>query len=78
VLLGGTVASVEISCVSGAPVGHVELAETGHHASAFSYNTHTNLYQFNWKTDRRWEDSCRRLLVRLDDGTVHTADFRMK
>jgi hypothetical protein len=29
-------------------------------------------------TEKTWAGSCRRLLVRLDDGTVHTADFRMR
>ena len=44
----------------------------------FGYDPLSGLYQFNWKTEKTWTGSCRRLLVRLDDGTVHTADFRMQ
>lgn len=33
-------------------------------------------YDLLWKTDRRWDRSCRQLLVKLDDGTVHRAHFR--
>lgn len=78
VLQGGTATSAAISCVSGATVDLIELAVVNPGASQFAYDPLTGLYQFNWKTDRSWAGSCRRLLVRLDDGTVHTADFQLR
>jgi len=32
-------------------------------------------YIYVWKTARSWAGSCRQLVVRLDDGTVHRAQF---
>ncbi|HVZ50283.1 MAG TPA: PxKF domain-containing protein [Gemmatimonadaceae bacterium] len=34
-------------------------------------------YQINWKTDQ-WDGSCRILVVKLNDGSTHTANFRFK
>jgi predicted extracellular nuclease len=44
--------------------------------SVLLYNPLTDRYTFVWKTSGAWADSCRRLVVKLDDGTTHTADFR--
>jgi hypothetical protein len=35
-------------------------------------------FQFNWATDRSWSGSCRRLYIRLSDGTTPYADFQLK
>ena len=35
-------------------------------------------WQLDWKTDKAWKDQCRTFLLRLADGTVHTADFQFK
>ncbi len=78
VLQGGVATSVLIGCASGAIEDPIEQTTTNPGASQFAYDPLTGLYQFNWKTEKAWAGSCRRLLVRLDDGTVHTADFRMR
>lgn len=78
VLQGGTATSVGISCAPGAAVDLTELAALNPGASQFGYDALRDQYQFNWRTDRSWSNSCRRLLVRLDDGTVHSADFRLR
>ena len=78
VLQGGNATSVMIGCASGAAVDLTELAVINPGASQFTYDPITTQYQFNWKTDKSWGGSCRRLLVRLDDGTVHSADFRLQ
>jgi hypothetical protein len=31
-----------------------------------------------YRTDKAWSGTCRRFVVRLDDGTVHRADFAFK
>ena len=28
-----------------------------------------------WKTERKWAGSCREFALKLDDGSVHTAEF---
>jgi hypothetical protein len=28
-----------------------------------------------WKTDRKWAGGCRDFVLKLDDGSVHTARF---
>ena len=78
VLQGGAASSVAIPCSAGAIVDPMEVTVLSPGASVFAYDPLTGLYQFNWKTEKSWGGSCRRLLVRLDDGTVHTADFRVQ
>ena len=78
VLQGGSATSVATSCSAGAVVDLTEIAATYAGGSAFSFDPATGLYQFNWQTDRAWAGTCRRLLVRLDDGSLHSADFRLR
>jgi hypothetical protein len=78
VLQGGSATSVSISCAAGAILDPIELTIDAPGTSQFAYDPLTNRYQFNWKTDKAWGNSCRRLLVRLDDGSVRTADFRLQ
>jgi len=35
-------------------------------------------YRYTWQTERSWRHSCRRFILTLDDGSVHTLDFRFK
>ena len=77
VLLGGAPASVKVNCTSGT-VDPVEDVTTTPGASLFAYDPLNRLYRYNWKTDKSWAGTCRRLLLKLDDGTVHEADFRLK
>ena len=37
-----------------------------------------NDFQFNWATDRGWGGTCRRLFIRLSDGTTPFADFKFR
>lgn len=76
VLAAGSPASVRIGCATGGIVDPLESTSTPG-SSAFAYDPVTNLYHYNWKTDRSWV-GCRRLVLKLDDGTVHEADFRFK
>lgn len=78
VLLNGTAHSVPIPCSATDVVDPVESVVTLTGATVFSYDPATAKYQFNWKTEKGWAGSCRRLLVRLDDGSTHTADFQLR
>ena len=47
-------------------------------ASSLSYDTASGQYSYTWKTEKSWAGSCRQLIVRLVDGTEHTANFKFK
>jgi hypothetical protein len=42
---------------------------------AFRYDRGSDTYAMLWKTDREWAGSCREFTLKLDDGSVHTAQF---
>jgi hypothetical protein len=44
-------------------------------APRLSYDRTSRQYQFNWRTERSWEGTCGLLSLRLDDGTIHTAQY---
>jgi PKD repeat protein len=44
--------------------------------SGLTYDAASGQYVYVWKTDKGWAGSCRRLTVRLADGTDHVADFK--
>ncbi|MGE5249082.1 MAG: PxKF domain-containing protein, partial [Bacteroidota bacterium] len=33
-------------------------------------------YTYVWKTDKLWANSCRQLVIKLDDGSFHRANFQ--
>ena len=42
----------------------------------FDYERRSGRYSLLWKTDRRWAGTCREFVLKLDDGSVHTARFQ--
>jgi hypothetical protein len=46
--------------------------------SVLTYDAATNTYSYIWKTDKNWKGTCRQLVVKLSDGTIHVANFRFK
>jgi hypothetical protein len=58
--------------------GDVELlarAAQGKKNAAFEYDRRADRYGMLWKTDRKWAGTCRDFVLKLDDGSVHTARF---
>ncbi|HUF05712.1 MAG TPA: PxKF domain-containing protein [Aridibacter sp.] len=73
----GYPASVEIACDSVEPNGDPSpVSMPGR--SGLTYDGTSDTYSFEWKTERGWRGTCRRLLVGLSDGSVHSADFRFR
>jgi hypothetical protein len=64
-----------IACESGAPSEPIEQTVTPG-ASELSYGD--NQYNYVWKTQAAWANTCRELEVKLVDNTVHTALFKFK
>ncbi len=64
-----------MSCPAAAPVDAVE--ETTTSPSGLSYDAVADQYVYVWKTTGTWAGSCRKLSVRLKDGSVaHEALFQ--
>jgi hypothetical protein len=47
-------------------------------ASLLSYDAASDRYGYTWKTLKAWEGTCRQLVVTLNDGTQHRANFKFK
>lgn len=73
----GYPASQEVACEGSAPVNEVEEVDTPGN-SGLSYDPETDTYTYVWKTKKGWKGTCRQLIVKLNDGTDHTALFRFK
>jgi alpha-tubulin suppressor-like RCC1 family protein len=47
-------------------------------SSTLTYDPGTGHYHYNWKTDKAWAGTCRRLVLQFVDGTQATAEFRFR
>jgi len=67
--------SQKIACNSAAPQDAIEeTVIVG--SSRLSYDAASDTYTYVWKTSKSWAGTCRQLLIRLNDGTEHQANFR--
>jgi hypothetical protein len=69
--------SQQIVCDSTATVDGIEEAVSAG-SRDLSSDAGTNTYTYVWKTERVWAGTCRQLVMRLNDGTVHRANFKFK
>jgi hypothetical protein len=69
--------SAPIACDSGAPLDPIEATVTSC-TPLLTYSPASGRYQYVWHTAQAWKGQCRRLTVRLVDGTEHTADFKFR
>lgn len=46
--------------------------------SSLNYDAASGQYIYVWKTDKAWVNTCRQLVVKLNDGMYHRANFRFK
>ncbi|MGN6303015.1 MAG: PxKF domain-containing protein [Angustibacter sp.] len=75
IFAAGYPASQRVGC-DGSATSDVleETASPG--ASALTYDATTQRYQLNWKTQKAWAGTCRTLVLRMADGSEHTAQLR--
>ena len=67
--------SVSFNCATNDPgVDVVETVTAG--GSSLSYSG--GQYSYVWKTESSWAGTCRQLVITLNDGTVHTANFKFR
>jgi uncharacterized membrane protein len=77
ILAAGYPSSKAIACDASAPSD--TLTETlAASASGLKYDAATNTYTYVWKTDKAWARTCRRLTMKLIDGSIESADFQFK
>ena len=70
-------ASGAITCNSTDPAAEVtETTSAG--GSSLGYDAGSDRYQYIWKTESAWAGTCRQLVIKLDDGTEHRANFKFK
>ena len=69
--------SYKIDCDTTASLNELEETATAG-GSSLNYDTATDQYIYVWKTDKKWAGTCRRLEVKLDDGTSRVANFKFK
>lgn len=66
---------VSLNCSLGTTADELEEYATGSSGLQYQGDGH---YQFNWKTNPDYANSCKRLHLDLGEGITHTADFQFK
>jgi hypothetical protein len=77
ILAAGSPSSQQVGCNSSAPLDEIEQTSTAG-GSSLQYDALTDTYTYVWKTQKAWAGQCRRLSVKLADGTVHEALFSFR
>ena len=69
--------SQQISCDTLQPLQYAITTPTQKPGkAALTYNASQSRYQYLWETDASWVGTCRQLIVTLNDGTQHRANFQ--
>lgn len=69
--------SQQIACSDGAPISVIEETVTAG-SSSISYDATPDQYNYVWKTDKSWKGTCRKLILKLNDSSVHMANFQFR
>jgi len=73
----GSPSSGPYACNSSDPATPLEETVTAG-GSSLSYDPTSDQYIYVWKTDKAWAGTCRQLVVQLNDGSIHRANFQFK
>ena len=69
--------TVSLNCNTNDPgVDVTETSSAG--GSSLGYTAGSDQYIYTWKTESSWAGTCRQLVVTLNDGSVHTANFKFR
>ena len=74
ILASGSPSTVPLNCATDQDTDAIETYTNS--TSGLSYDPAADQYNYNWKTQSSWAGTCRTLLVKLADGTIHRADFK--
>lgn len=75
IFAAGNPYTVSLNCNTNDP--GVDVTETLT-AGGSSLSFGGDQYNYVWKTNGSWAGTCRQLVITLNDGTVHTANFKFK
>ena len=75
ILAVGYPASGPILCDSSPNSDEIEQTLTAG-GSGLNYDAASGQYIYVWKTEKAWAGSCRQLVIKLNDGTYHRANFK--
>jgi hypothetical protein len=75
ILAAGYPASQTVACSTSLPTDVVEQTVTAG-TSELTYDTAMGMYTYVWKTNKAWAGTCRQFILKLDDGSEHTAVFK--
>ncbi|HEY6047020.1 MAG TPA: PxKF domain-containing protein, partial [Pyrinomonadaceae bacterium] len=73
----GSPSSGPIVCNSSDPATLLEETVTAG-GSSLRYDPSSDQYIYVWKTEQGWAGTCRQLVVHLNDGSTHRANFKFK
>ncbi|MEO8574233.1 MAG: PxKF domain-containing protein [Pyrinomonadaceae bacterium] len=76
-IFAGSPSSNAVACDTSQPVGQIEETVNAG-SSSLSYNATVDQYTYVWKTNKPWAGTCRLFIMRLDDGSQHSAMFRFR
>ena len=77
IFAAGYPVSGSIACDLSAPPNDVTETVTAG-SSSLSYDATSDQYVYVWATDSAWAGTCRQLQVKLNDGSVHVANFKFR
>ena len=77
IFAAGSPSSGPVPCNSSDPANDLTETVTAG-SSSLNYDPTTDQYIYVWKTDPSWAGTCRQLVVQLNDGSIHRANFRFK
>ncbi|HEY6231816.1 MAG TPA: PxKF domain-containing protein, partial [Pyrinomonadaceae bacterium] len=77
IFAAGSPSTVSINCDGSAPQSDIEETVNAG-SSSLSYTSGSDQYVYVWKTDSSWAGTCRQLVVKLNDGTEHKANFKFR
>jgi len=77
IFAAGSPASGPYPCNSSDPATPLEETVTAG-GSSLTYDPTSDQYIYVWKTEQGWAGTCRQLVVKLNDGSIHRANFKFK
>ena len=75
VIADGHPKSESVACETGAALDAVETVEALGNQT-LSYDPNSGTYTFPWKTNTKWQGTCRQMILKLADNTEYRADFQ--
>lgn len=76
IFAAGFPGSQPMTCGGGTTDDIEETVTAG--GSSLSYDAGTDRYNYVWKTDKAWKGTCRKLVLKFNDGSTREALFRFR